>query len=374
MGDDQIIADSYLDNRIIKVNLNWIVQKRNTCYEIFSVYGEKRIISEKGDSLTYKIFQLCKEKKRTLQEIVQILGNLGTNIKKGEIANRINDLLFSHVLTLEPSDLLTFSKEELERYRWQLEYFSSFESLSVSRYDIQQNLKNSKVIVIGLGGQGSIISQILTSMGVGLITGVDGDTIEKSNLTRQILYIDNDIGKFKSDVLKNRLELQNPNLVFKSIRKYIESEKDMDTVVKKHDFIILCADKPLIKLKRWLNNVALANKIPYLAVSSNWVGPICIPFQTPCFECISSYERAEDKNYDKHIAYLEELGEIPRPSFAIRPILSGTLISLEVIKYLSKVMHVDVLNGMFRLSVDLKPEFKIIERNKKCIACGDENI
>ena len=66
-------------------------------------------------------------------------------------------------------------------------------------------LKTLNIFIIGLGGIGCSLSQYLISSGVKNLTIVDGDKIEKSNLSRQILYTIDEIGKYKADVSKKKI-------------------------------------------------------------------------------------------------------------------------------------------------------------------------
>ncbi len=74
----------------------------------------------------------------------------------------------------------------------------------------QQKLKQAKVLVIGAGGLGCPVLQYLTAAGVGTIGIVDFDKVEESNLQRQILYSTEDVGKYKSEIAKEKLAKQNP--------------------------------------------------------------------------------------------------------------------------------------------------------------------
>jgi sulfur-carrier protein adenylyltransferase/sulfurtransferase len=73
----------------------------------------------------------------------------------------------------------------------------------------QEKLKKAKVLVIGAGGLGCPVLQYLTTAGVGKIGIAEFDTVDETNLQRQILYGSNDVGKLKSIIAKNRLEYLN---------------------------------------------------------------------------------------------------------------------------------------------------------------------
>jgi molybdopterin/thiamine biosynthesis adenylyltransferase len=76
----------------------------------------------------------------------------------------------------------------------------------------QQKLKNARVLCVGAGGLGSPLALYLAAAGVGTIGLVDADTVDGSNLQRQILYSTSDIGKHKVSVAAERLTSLNPGL------------------------------------------------------------------------------------------------------------------------------------------------------------------
>jgi adenylyltransferase/sulfurtransferase len=76
----------------------------------------------------------------------------------------------------------------------------------------QVKLKQARVVVIGAGGLGCPIIQYLSACGIGTIGIVDFDTVEHSNLHRQVLYGPNDVGRKKADVAKERALTQNPDV------------------------------------------------------------------------------------------------------------------------------------------------------------------
>src|SRR5512145_2342383 len=76
----------------------------------------------------------------------------------------------------------------------------------------QKRLKSARVAIVGLGGLGSPAAMYLAAAGVGTIGLIDGDRVDLSNLQRQVLYGDSDVGRLKVDVAAERLARMNPDL------------------------------------------------------------------------------------------------------------------------------------------------------------------
>ena len=101
----------------------------------------------------------------------------------------------------------------------------------------QLKLKQSKVLVIGAGGLGCPILQYLTAAGVGNIGIIDHDTIDQSNLQRQILYTHDDIGEYKAEVAANKLSRLNPFVNFEIFVQRLTSEIAVE-LFSKYDIIV----------------------------------------------------------------------------------------------------------------------------------------
>src|SRR5690606_8088395 len=100
-----------------------------------------------------------------------------------------------------PEDIL--SDSELLRYSRQI-------SIKAMDIDGQERLKQAKVLMIGAGGLGCAASQYLTVAGIGELTLVDFDTVELSNLQRQVLHQDTNVGQPKVESAKQSLMQLNP--------------------------------------------------------------------------------------------------------------------------------------------------------------------
>lgn len=101
----------------------------------------------------------------------------------------------------------------------------------------QERLSNARIVVVGAGGLGCPALQYLTAAGVGNITVVDGDLVSRSNLQRQILYGEKDVGKQKTDVALRSLKTINQDVKLLGIKKYLNSSNALD-VLKDCDLVL----------------------------------------------------------------------------------------------------------------------------------------
>ncbi|MDO6803472.1 ThiF family adenylyltransferase [Wenyingzhuangia sp. 1_MG-2023] len=101
----------------------------------------------------------------------------------------------------------------------------------------QEKIKSAKVLVIGAGGLGCPILQYLTAAGVGTIGIVDGDTVDVTNLQRQVLFSIDDVGKSKARAATNRMKLLNPYVKFNVIDSFLTVDNAID-LFEKYDIIV----------------------------------------------------------------------------------------------------------------------------------------
>ena len=108
--------------------------------------------------------------------------------------------------------------------------------------DSLEILKNSKVIVFGIGGVGSFAVESLCRCGIGEISLVDFDTIDITNVNRQIHAMSNNIGKYKADGMKNRIELINPDIKVNIFKKKLDKNNIENFNLKYYDYVIDAID------------------------------------------------------------------------------------------------------------------------------------
>ncbi len=123
-----------------------------------------------------------------------------------------------------------FSQEEQERYSRQIR----LDSFGI---ETQEKLKSAKVLVVGAGALGCPVLQYLTSAGIGKIGIVDGDSIELSNLHRQVLYTTEDIGKSKAKTAAYQLSRMNPTIEFEVFSTFLSRDNAFE-IAKNYEIIV----------------------------------------------------------------------------------------------------------------------------------------
>ena len=122
-----------------------------------------------------------------------------------------------------------------------------------------EKLRNSKVIVFGVGGVGSYTVEALARSGVGHVTMVDFDEISESNINRQLHSLRSTIGKSKTDIMKDRVFDINPDCEVKLIKKLVYKDFDEIFVDNRYDFVVDAID--VIGSKINLIEYCVKNKI-----------------------------------------------------------------------------------------------------------------
>ena len=153
--------------------------------------------------------------------------------------------------------------------------------------EAQEKLKSSTIIIVGLGGLGCPAALYLAASGIGKLILIDDDDIELSNLQRQILFRDKDIGKPKARVAAKRLSKLNPNTEFEVLIERIDRH-DLIGLAEDANLILDCTDN--LSSRQEINRAAVAYKKPLISASAlGWEGQL-IELRTDlepsaCFAC-----------------------------------------------------------------------------------------
>jgi tRNA threonylcarbamoyladenosine dehydratase len=111
-----------------------------------------------------------------------------------------------------------------------------------------QKLKNANVLVVGLGGVGSFAAEFLARAGIGKMTIVDGDTIDITNINRQLPALHSTIGMPKVTVVGDRLMDINPELQLTRVQEFLSPERAFEIVSEEFNYVLDCIDSVTPKL------------------------------------------------------------------------------------------------------------------------------
>ena len=244
------------------------------------------------------------------------------------------------------------TESDLVRYGRQILYPSFGE-------EGQRKLKESHVVVAGLGGLGTVASVYLACAGIGHITIVDCDFVELSNLNRQILHWEQDIGEKKPLAAARKLTRLNPSIKVTPLFERI-TEGNVGDIIKGAHTVIDGTDN--FETRFILNSACVGAGIPFIhAGIHGLLGEITtiIPGKTPCLACIFPQNPGES-------------GSIP--VFGVTPALVAILQVMEAIKLLAGFG--DLLAGKMLYFDGETMEFTFVDliRRPNCSVCGSDRL
>ncbi|HDR1001669.1 TPA: molybdopterin-synthase adenylyltransferase MoeB [Pasteurella multocida] len=129
-------------------------------------------------------------------------------------------------------------------------------------FEGQETLKQSKMLIVGLGGLGCAASQYLATAGVGHLTLLDFDTVSLSNLQRQVLHDDSRLAMPKVDSAKLSLQRLNPHIQIDTINAKLSTEK-LAEIIPHFDVILDCTDN--VEIRNQLDQVCQQAKVPLVS-------------------------------------------------------------------------------------------------------------
>jgi len=220
--------------------------------------------------------------------------------------------------------------------------------------DGQEKLKRARVIIAGCGGLGSPLSIYLAAAGVGTIRVVDHDRVELSNLNRQILHWDKDIGSKKVESAVEKLSQSNQGVIVEPVTETI-SEANISSLVAGFDMIIDAMDN--LPTRYLLNKAAIENNIPFVHGAVHGLegrATTIIPGKTACLRCIYR-------------------GLPPREKFpviGVTPAVIASIQATEVIKYFVGIGRLLTNRLLIYDGLNMKFTEMITRRDPNCEHCG----
>jgi molybdopterin/thiamine biosynthesis adenylyltransferase len=219
----------------------------------------------------------------------------------------------------------------------------------------QEKLKKAKVVIAGAGGLGSPVAIYLAAAGIGTIRIADHDKVELSNLNRQVLHREDDIGKRKVDSAAEKLKKLNPDIKIETIAATI-TKNNVGQLVGDADLIVDAMDN--LPTRYLLNKTAIEKGIPYFhgaVYGFEGRAMTIIPGKTACLNCLYHNVKVPRERF---------------PVIGVTPAVIGCIQATEVIKYITglgelltnRILNYDALRMKFS-EFTIKPD-------PNCEHCG----
>ncbi len=247
---------------------------------------------------------------------------------------------------------MEFSDEEVERYARHL-------VLREVGGPGQQKLKATRALIVGAGGLGAPAALYLAAAGVGTLVLADPDTVDRSNLQRQVLYSEADIGRLKVDAAIDRLAGINPNVAVEGLSLAVTPE-NAERVVSGFDLVLDGTDDFATRFA--VNAACVASKVPLVSGAiGRWTGQVGVFGGAPCYRCLVP-EIPPDAETCSAVGVVGALAGV-----------IGSMMALEAIKLITGAG--DALTGRLLIYDALSAQTRTVRigPDSDCPVCGSEH-
>jgi molybdopterin/thiamine biosynthesis adenylyltransferase len=250
--------------------------------------------------------------------------------------------------------MIDFTEEQLQRY-------SRHILLAGVGVEGQARLLASKVLIIGAGGLGSPAALYLAAAGVGTLGIADADSVDLTNLQRQIIHFTKDVGRPKVESAKEKILALNPETTVNTYHVFVSADTIGD-IIRDYDFVIDATDN--FAAKFLINDACVLAKKPFshggiLRFTGQTM--TILPGVSACYRCV--FPAPPPKNAVPSCSQAGVLGGIAG--------MLGTIQAVEAVKFVTKAGTL-LADAMLTFDAQLMDFRKIkIRRNPNCPLCGE---
>jgi len=222
----------------------------------------------------------------------------------------------------------------------------------------QEKLKRARVVIAGGEGLGSPASIYLAAAGVGTIRIIDHDRVELSNLNRQVLHWDEDIGREKVNSAVEKLKRLNKGVAIEAVEETI-TEANISKLVAGFDLIVDAMDN--LPTRYLLNKAAIENNIPFFhgaVYGLEGRAMTIIPGRTACLGCV----------------YRGPIPEEKFPVIGVTPAVIGCIQATEVIKYVTGIGKLLANRLLVYDGLNMKFTELVVKKDPNCEYCGHQGV
>jgi hypothetical protein len=266
-------------------------------------------------------------------------------------------------------DIGNIDQQDIKRFDRFLHFLSEFEHPGITRFELLAKIRNTRVAVIGTGGQGSWIIYQLLCLGIGKLRLIDPDTVEISNLNRSILYDEMSLGRSKVDVAKEAVLRFAPRTEVETAPVWIKCPEDLLPMLSDVDLVIGAADTPPRRIREWIAEACHRAGVPSIQASGFRVGPFTRPGVSSCVGCDWQHQLARNPALEKMLEFQERLPRGASGLAAPVAAITAGVLGLEVARFLTgmPLMTQDAVWEMHDYQTSINP----VPRHANCQICGN---
>jgi molybdopterin/thiamine biosynthesis adenylyltransferase len=332
------------------------------------------------DGAVETLLRLLREGGRTVDQLAAELAALGRIVSTEDVAAAV-ELLDSHRLLEDEDRLSGFDEAGRERFFSNLAFFESFATLERGREEFQRALRDSHVLVLGVGGLGTNVIPHLCGLGIGRLTLLDQDAVESRNFARQFLSRHADIGARKVQVAADWVREYDPSVKVEAIDAAVRGAGDVTELLDRcaPDVVVAAIDTP-DEVDDWVNAGCVTRRVPFvragMRVTQGLVWSV-EPGQSACRACLQavSGRLTGDGVEEEFAAATLYRSRTTRTNRGIGPVagLLGALSAFEVLRYLTRFeppayagrpLIIDFAGGC---AITQEPD---VARDPDCPVCG----
>ena len=317
----------------------------------------------------------------TPAEIIHTMTSRFESTTTADVEEALKEFLQLGLLETASPSSPSWDPYQIERYSRNLGFFELYATVEDSKYAFQERLFDARIAVLGLGGVGSHVALSLVGMGVGHLTILDYDTVELSNLNRQILYSEEDLGRSKVELAAKRLAQFGTRTTITAHEKQIDSAAAVHDVVAAHDLVIAAVDRPKTRIVSWVNQGCVNANVPFLTGGVDrdraFIYSI-IPGVTGCVDCWTRQVEQTDplapQLREQMVAWEMSGRRFGEDRAAIYPLvaLQAAAITAEVIRFICRLAPSMTAGRMIATGFDdfVPHETERWSRDVTCPTCG----
>lgn len=285
----------------------------------------------------------CMDGTHTVDTIAQALAEHEVPVDLAELRKFIAVLanlgVIADVDDLSPTGL---DDEAAARYSRNLNAWAALTWDGRHAVELQRELGRGHVLILGVGGLGTVAALALAMAGCGQLSLVDFDVIELQNLNRQLLFGMADLGKDKIHVAEAGLRAVNPHIKISTLNAKLTGPDQVRDILQsiQPDIVVDAVDRPTVAVDRWINDACFALRIPFIGNSVSGLTGLLwtkIPGVTGCFSCDDLWSQKKTPDHYEVKRYREKHDLIAGTSaFSFTAMAIGAMIASDVVRYLVK--------------------------------------